>query len=68
MMNPVKQTGLSKTATYGIFIIVNVLEKLVKPLVRRAPAGAFRYFRRYYGQNHLRHTMSCWIKKEGDWT
>ena len=44
-MNPVKQTGLSKNATYGIFIIVNVLEKLVKPSVRRAPEGAFRYVR-----------------------
>ena len=44
------QTGLTKTAAYDIFATVNVLEKLVKPLVRRAPAGAFRYFRRYYGQ------------------
>lgn len=28
-----------------IVSLVIVLEKLVKPLVRKAPAGAFRYFR-----------------------
>ena len=30
--------------TYVMFSTVNVLEKLVKPPVRKAPEGAFRYF------------------------
>ena len=32
-----------------ILPLVNVLEKLVKPLVRKAPEGAFRYLWGNYG-------------------
>ena len=36
--------GLTFYADFAIFSSVIVLEKLVKPPVRKAPAGAFRYF------------------------
>ena len=38
--------GLTFHADFAIFSSVIVLEKLVKPPVRKAPAGAFRYFQR----------------------